>query len=79
MVVLEKLCDVLAPHEFESVVLCVDGSEPFVARDMGMGLVLNLTATLRAWCDCCDIDGTHHHDRCDHPCCPENDVEVGQA
>lgn len=79
MNIAETITDLLEPLEFESVVLCVDGSEPFVSRDIGMGLVLDLTATLRAWCDCCDIDGTHHHEKCDHPCCPDNDIEDAEG
>ena len=78
MNIVETLTDLLEPFEFESVVLCVDGSEPFVSRDMGMGLVLDLTATLRSWCECCDIDGTHHHENCEHPCCPDNDADAKQ-
>lgn len=75
MAIGEWLSDLLQPHGFDSVVLCVDGSEPFVSRDMGNGLVLDLTATLRAWCECCDIDGTHRHEDCEHPCCPEYDKD----
>lgn len=53
MDVLNKVAEALESLGFESVVICVDGSEPFVSMeiDAAMGLVLDLTATLKAWCE----------------------------
>lgn len=70
---IEALMDVVTPLGFEPNVVDWSGGEPFASKMLDDGRCIDLTAKVRMWCSCCDLDGTHHHDRCDHPCCPEND------
>lgn len=70
---LEELTALLEPLGFETVIVDDTGAEPFVSLDMGDGRVLDLTAKLRMFCNCCDLDGTHDHLNCEHPCCSDYD------
>jgi hypothetical protein len=44
---IEGLMDILKPEGFEPVVVDASGKEPFASHDLGGGLALDLTATLR--------------------------------
>ena len=76
--ILQGVIDALEPLGFESYVIDWSGGEPCTSLDLGDGRCLDVTVKLRATCGCCDLDGTHHHERCDHPCCPDDDEDAGE-
>ena len=70
----EAVIDALEPLGFEQNVIDWSGGEPCTSLDLGDGRCLDVTVTLAAVCDCCDLDEgqlIHVHSRCSHPCCPE--------
>lgn len=55
-------------HEDEVLIIAIRVPHP---DEMSLGEVV-------LGCPCCDLDGTHHHERCLHPCCPvEGDTSGG--